>query len=56
MYVRSVSFPANETGRYFHVNGITVNKTIQSVESAVAGGAFHVANIYGPSPLVRCQA
>ena len=34
IYVRSVSFPAQETGRYFHVNGITVNKTTQTVESA----------------------
>jgi starch synthase (maltosyl-transferring) len=53
---RDVSFPANEMGRHFHVNGITVNKTIQSVESAVAGGAFRVADMYAFSPLVRCQA
>jgi hypothetical protein len=48
---RSVSFPANETGRHFHVNGITVNKTIQPVESAAADGAFH-----NPAPLFRCLA
>jgi hypothetical protein len=36
-----VSSPANETGRHFHVTGITVNKTTQPVESAAAGGAFH---------------
>jgi starch synthase (maltosyl-transferring) len=46
IYVRSVSFPAQETGRYFHVNGITVNKTTQTVESAAAGGAFHIEDIY----------
>src|SRR5258708_10193134 len=48
-YVRSVSFPAIETGRLFHVNGITVNKTTQTVESAAAGGAFLIEDIY---PLV----
>src|ERR1700676_2366672 len=46
IYDRSVSFPAIETGRHFHVNGITVNKTTQTVESAVAGGAFHIEDIY----------
>jgi starch synthase (maltosyl-transferring) len=46
IYVRSVSFPAQETGRYFHVNGITVNKTTQTVESAAAGGAFHIEDVY----------
>src|SRR5258708_5626321 len=44
--VRSVSFPAIETGRYFHVNGITVNKTTQTVESAAVGGAFHIEDVY----------
>jgi starch synthase (maltosyl-transferring) len=44
--VRNVSFPANETGRHFHVNGITVNKTTQTVESAAVGGAFHIEDIY----------
>src|SRR6202011_801325 len=46
IYVRSVSFPAIEMGRYFHVNGITVNKTTQTVESAATGGAFHIEDIY----------
>ena len=46
IYVRSVSFPAIETGRHFHVNGITVNKTTQTVESAAAGGAFHIEDVY----------
>jgi hypothetical protein len=41
--VRSVSFRAIETGRYFHVNGITVNETIQTVESAPAGVALRYA-------------
>ena len=49
IYVRNVSFPAQETGRCFHVNGITVNKTTQTVESAEAGGAFHIEDIF---PLV----
>ena len=44
--VRNVSFPAQETGRCFHVNGITVNKTTQTVESAAAGGAFHIEDVY----------
>ena len=30
----------NETGRRLHVNGITVNKTTQTVESAAAGGRY----------------
>ncbi|QWG14325.1 alpha-1,4-glucan--maltose-1-phosphate maltosyltransferase [Bradyrhizobium sediminis] len=47
IYVRNVSFPAIETGRVFHVTGITVNKTTQTVESA--GGAFHIEDVY---PLV----
>jgi starch synthase (maltosyl-transferring) len=37
-------------GRYFHFNGITVNKTTQTVESAAAGGAFHIEDIY---PLIE---
>src|SRR5664279_815731 len=49
IYVRSVSFPAKETGRYFHVNGITVNKTTQTVESATLG-AFHIEDVY---PLIN---
>ena len=46
IYVRNVSFPLQETGRCFHVNGITVNKTTQTVESAAAGGAFHIEDVY----------
>src|SRR5437764_13269035 len=44
--VRSVSFPAIETGRHIHVNGITVNKTPQTVESAASAGAFHIEDVY----------
>src|SRR5450756_1782663 len=44
--LRRDSFPAIETGRRSHVNGITVNKTTQTVESAAAGGAFHIEDVY----------
>ena len=33
-------------GRHFHVSGITVNKTTQTVESAAAGGAFHIEDVF----------
>jgi starch synthase (maltosyl-transferring) len=46
IYVRNVSFPAIESGRRFHVNGITVNKTTQTVESAAVGGAFNIEDVY----------
>ena len=46
IYVRNVSFSATETERLFHVSGITVNKTTQTVESAAAGGAFHIEDVY----------
>jgi starch synthase (maltosyl-transferring) len=46
IYVRAVSLSANETGRRFHVYGITVNKTAQTVESAAVGAAFHIEDIY----------
>src|SRR3982074_1128286 len=45
IWLWSVSFPALETGRFFHVNGITVNKTTQTIESA-ATGAFHIEDVY----------
>jgi starch synthase (maltosyl-transferring) len=47
IYVRN-SYP-HETGRRFHVSDITVNKTTQTIESAAAGGAFHIEDVY---PLV----
>jgi hypothetical protein len=34
---RSVSFRLKKRRRQFHVNGITVNKTIQTAASAVIG-------------------
>jgi hypothetical protein len=43
-------------GRHFHVNGITVNKTIRTVESAAAGGASHIDNVDNPALLFRCAA
>ena len=46
IYVRAVSLSANETGRRFHVYGITVNKTAQTVESAAVGAAFHIEDVY----------
>ena len=46
IYVRSVSFPAIERGRQFHIIGITVNKTTQTVESAATGGAFHIEDVF----------
>ena len=39
-------FPANETGRVLQVNGITVNRTAQTVASAAAGGTFHIEDVY----------
>jgi starch synthase (maltosyl-transferring) len=42
----SVSFPAIETGRCSHVNGITVNKTTQTFENAAARGAT-LSSSYG---------
>ncbi len=47
LYVRNVSSSATETGRFFRVDGITVNKTTQTVESAA--GAFYINDVY---PLV----
>jgi hypothetical protein len=34
-------------GRHFHAHGITVNKTIQTVESAAAGGGFPALSFRG---------
>jgi hypothetical protein len=38
-----VSFPLTETGRQFHVNGITVTRPARNVESAEAGAEILVA-------------
>ena len=48
--------PEKETGRHFRVDGITVNKTTQSVESAAIRGACPVADMYYFFPLALCQA
>jgi starch synthase (maltosyl-transferring) len=37
--------PARELG-CLQISGITVNKTAQTVESAAAGGAFHIEDVY----------
>ena len=51
-----------ETGRRPHVNGITVNKTTQTVESAAAGGRYpaqwggirlRIDPVRDPAPLFR---
>jgi starch synthase (maltosyl-transferring) len=44
VWVQGVSFHVNETGRRSLVNGITVNKATQTVESAT--GTFHIENVY----------
>jgi starch synthase (maltosyl-transferring) len=44
IYVRNISRPATATGRLSHVNGITVNKTTQTVESA--SSAFHIEDVF----------
>jgi hypothetical protein len=54
VYVQSVSFCANEKERYFHVDGITVNKINQTVESALAGATMHVS--CSPALLFRSLA
>ena len=54
IYVQSVSFRANEMGRLFHVDGITVNKTNQTVESAFTGAIMHISR--SPALLFRCGA
>ena len=46
IYVRNVSCSATETEHLFHVIGITVNKTAQTVETAAAGGSFHIEDVY----------
>ena len=54
IYVQSVSFRANEMGPHFHVDGITVNKTSQTVESALAGATTPVNR--NAAMLFRCLA
>jgi hypothetical protein len=54
VYVQSVSFRANEMGRHFHVDGITVTKTNQTIESAPAGATAYISQ--SPALLFRCLA
>lgn len=54
VYVQSVSFRANEKERHFHVDGITVNKTNQTVESAFTGAIMHISR--NPAQLFRSLA
>src|SRR6202790_1654 len=39
-------FPQLKWDVFFHVDGITVNKTTQTVESTAAGGAFQIEDVY----------
>jgi hypothetical protein len=48
-----VSFPLNETGRQFHVNGITVTRQTGNVESAGSGAASPVAFSVGRTKFRR---
>jgi hypothetical protein len=56
IYVPSVSFRAIEMGRHFHGNGITVNKTAQTVESVAPGATIRLEERHNPALLFRCQA
>jgi hypothetical protein len=56
IYVPSVSFRANEMGRHFHVNGITVNKTTQAVESAATGANIDIEDPHHSTLRFRCPA
>ncbi len=40
---RASHFAQTKMGRHFHVDGITVNKTNQTVESAIPGATIHVS-------------
>jgi hypothetical protein len=54
--LKASPFPKIEMGRHFHVSGITVSKTIQTIENAGAGGASCIRLVY---PLLgggRCPA
>jgi len=44
--LKASPFSNIETGRDFHGNGITVSKTIQTVESAESGGASCIKQVY----------
>jgi hypothetical protein len=43
-------------GRNFHANGITVNKTTQTVESATIGAVIRREDTHNRALLFRCPA
>jgi hypothetical protein len=43
-------------GRHFHANGITVNKTTQTVASAKSGATIRLEDIHNSTLLYRCMA
>jgi hypothetical protein len=43
-------------GRHFHGNGITVNKTTQTVESVVSGAIIRLEEPHNPALLFRYPA
>ncbi len=56
LYVPGVSFRAIEMGRHLHGNGITVNKSVQSVESVAPGATIRLEERHNPALLFGCQA
>jgi len=42
--------------RHFHTDGITVNKTIQTIESVAVGAVIRLEVIHNPALLFRCVA
>jgi hypothetical protein len=56
IYVPGISFRANEMGRHFHDNGITVNKTIQTVEIATSGATIRLEDTHNPALLFHYSA
>jgi hypothetical protein len=43
-------------GRHFHTNGITVNKTTQTVASAKSGATIRLEDTHNPTLLFRSPA
>jgi hypothetical protein len=43
-------------GRLLHANGITVNKTSETVESAARGATLGLVHIHNAALLFRCLA
>src|SRR5256885_16003009 len=46
LYLSGVSPFRRPKGTSSHTDGITVNKTTQTVESAAVGGVFHIEDVY----------